>query len=823
MANFLDIGPLQSSTPGRDIGPLQSPATAQTISPSGIAPTVAFGTAKLNRNIKPAGIAPTVAFGTAQVGLHVNPVGIAPTVTFGTPVIAGPIIVQGIAPTVAFGSPSLAQRLGIHPAGIGQTVAFGTPVIAGPIIAQGIAPTVAFGLLNITAKQTISPTGIGPTIAFGTVKVANVQKISPSGIAPTVAFGTAKVAGSNRAVRPTGIAPTVAFGHPSLTGGAAGWRAWLGTKDCTSFMKIGTSNLSSQAVARWKLTFSMYSASGTFSPVIGQQFMLTEGNNKIFAGVIVEVAYQRAPRSQNQIVYNCIAQDYTALCDRRVIKTTTWAAGTDMAQVFRDIVQIWMLGEGITTNNIPETLGPLDSDFKANYDSCTTKLNELASLAGVVWWVDVNADMHASGLSTLPAAPFALEEGTGYRNLTIKYSLLAGDGYRNIQYAISNLTTTPATPTQDFGVTLPQPGIPAGFLFGVIILPFPAAQITRLTVNGVQQPVYNPITTDYNLEKAWWTFPGSIYITPPNVANNVPALPDPPVTSPFPSPGDVVVVTYIPIGANNVTAIEGEALDPSTLVPAGVTPFGALNTIGSGKWEAVALGQDADTTQELAALSSSELARCGGVPCIADFETDRPGLAVGQALPVNLPFSFAPSKTMLVTQVSGQEMATADLGFGSSWRWKVEAKTDLDAFGTWVNFYEKLIRRGKLPKPLPVFHSLAFAIAPGSSLAGGTPVTSPDIVPDPPGVVVNFQLIAAQPPADQDVTFTIFVNDQAVGTITMPAGSPANVTIQVDIDPTMNPIYLFVNDVVTIAAAYSVIGPNPTPLGNGTLRVNYQV
>ncbi|AGG07987.1 hypothetical protein B1778_04370 [Dehalococcoides mccartyi] len=88
-----------------------------TISPSGIASTLAFGTAKLNQNILPSGIASTLAFGTAKLNQNILPSGIASISGVGSPtitaIIHGVIQPSGIAPTTAFGTPIISVA-GLH-------------------------------------------------------------------------------------------------------------------------------------------------------------------------------------------------------------------------------------------------------------------------------------------------------------------------------------------------------------------------------------------------------------------------------------------------------------------------------------------------------------------------------------------------------------------------------------------------------------------------------------------------------------------------------------------------------------------------------------
>lgn len=133
-----------------------------TISPSGIAPTLAFGTPKINQNILPSGIASTLAFGTAKLNQNILPGGIASTSGVGSPTLSFggfTIAPSGIAPTTAFGTPKLNQN--ILPSGISSSLAFGEPeliiIIADIIQPSSIAPTTAFGIPIISVAGLLIP------------------------------------------------------------------------------------------------------------------------------------------------------------------------------------------------------------------------------------------------------------------------------------------------------------------------------------------------------------------------------------------------------------------------------------------------------------------------------------------------------------------------------------------------------------------------------------------------------------------------------------------------------------------------------------------
>lgn len=125
-------------------------STSVSISPSGIASTLAFGTAKINQNILPSGIPSSLAFGTAKLNQNILPGGIASTSGVGEPTLSFggfTIAPSGIAPTTAFGTPKLNQN--ILPSGIASTSGVGSPtitaIIHGVIQPSGIAPTTVFG------------------------------------------------------------------------------------------------------------------------------------------------------------------------------------------------------------------------------------------------------------------------------------------------------------------------------------------------------------------------------------------------------------------------------------------------------------------------------------------------------------------------------------------------------------------------------------------------------------------------------------------------------------------------------------------------------
>lgn len=206
---------------------------SQTITPAGVAPTAAYGAARLKAgsvSIAPAGLTPTVDFGTARLGA--GSVSIAPA---------------GLAPTIDFG----AARLGAGSVTIGVS-GFGDATLGAPLLTTGgaiVAPPGAandpiFGTARLSAGAvTIVPTGIASTSEVGPpVASSGGTVISVSSITSTVIVGGPAVTGRRpvpKTISPLGIAPRFEIGRLKLTQGRAGPRT-IGVQGIDSANTFGS-------------------------------------------------------------------------------------------------------------------------------------------------------------------------------------------------------------------------------------------------------------------------------------------------------------------------------------------------------------------------------------------------------------------------------------------------------------------------------------------------------------------------------------------------------------------------------------------------------
>ena len=138
-----------------------------------------------------------------------------------------------------------------------------------------------------------------------------------------------------------------------------------------------------------------------------------------------------------------------------------------------------------------------------------------------------------------------------------------------------------------------------------------------------------------------------------------------------PVPGSSSIsVSYIP--GNSQGTIQSSVVVGSAISP--TAPSGAkLGTCGSGIFEVADQVKNISSITDLNNLASDFLARSGTIPIILTFETDEPGLQVGQQLSVVLPSlglgtALHPA-SLVVSQLTGTAQTGPSLsGLGSDGR-----------------------------------------------------------------------------------------------------------------------------------------------------------
>lgn len=150
---------------------------SQTLSVSGFAPAVAFGTVTLVQDqfVTPSGFTPSVAFGTPTLvqDQFLTVTGFAPDVDFGTPGIQQTVTPSGFTVPVQFGTPTLIPDQLVEPGGFEVSVLFGTPTLRQSIPVDGFTVPVLFGDPTVILDNVLMVSGFTPVIQFGTVTLTS--------------------------------------------------------------------------------------------------------------------------------------------------------------------------------------------------------------------------------------------------------------------------------------------------------------------------------------------------------------------------------------------------------------------------------------------------------------------------------------------------------------------------------------------------------------------------------------------------------------------------------------------------------------------------
>ena len=778
----------------------------------------------------------------------VDPTAIASQQAMGTPYIVIPGIGAGHAPSQqSFGSPTMmGGTVIVYPATIPSPRAIGNPNLSGPMTPTAIPSQQSFGTPFIDAIWTLHPTAIPSQQSFGTVSLnVGSQQVAPTAIASQQSFGTVKITGGPSPIRATSIASQQAFGIPKLIGGSGvltvttGGSVYLGTvlsnggSDTSAPVTYESSNpptITSQTLGRWTLNVDLFDTTGLYAPTRGQTIVLTEGGQTLFAGCIQTVGRQRLMGTSQAIIYHVLATDKSGICDRRVVKPTTFPSGSDVAQVILTIVATSLNGEGITTlpSSVPiGGLGTLTSDLITNYDSVTDVFNSLATQSGTIWYVDPTGVLWFNSFDNLPAAPWNLvENGGNFRSLLVEETNV---GYANVIYVVSNLSTIPGSgsggggngtgsTTESYVATPGNIGVYSIDLYGDgtewaigINTTQPIGTLYSITVNGTPQTVVEE--SQWNGQEPtsppdygpWFWLSAATTVTASLVGTG--GLPQ----------GSTIVINYTPYTSNTQASL-GEALapvDPAT--------GGTLGTCGSGIYELAIQVQNISSVDDLNAIAAAELVKRNGLPVKITFQTDKPGLQPGQIITVDIPNLFLNNVPFLIIYAQGIA-ASGPLEFGSRFQWEIQAQTSTDP-GNWYQWFANLLTNAGNPLPIYQYEDASFVLAPGSSLAGGMVATNPYLVKRT-GQLVFIYAAAQTPPTNQNLNINFYVNGNFVGQVTIPGGSGSNQPYTYAF-PTTNPLWVFntatENDVVTIGVAYVVTGANPTPASNVSAYLRWQI
>ena len=172
--------------------------------------------------VSPSGISPAEAFGSASVspgGVSISPSSISSGEAFGSASITTLATIQadGISSAEAFGSPVVTVgSVAITPLGISSAETFGSSVVASDavlILPSAISSAEAFGSQQIDPGGVVLlPDGIGTAEAFGSAVLFSGAVVLPASIETLEAFGSPSLSPGEAFILPSGISSGESFG-----------------------------------------------------------------------------------------------------------------------------------------------------------------------------------------------------------------------------------------------------------------------------------------------------------------------------------------------------------------------------------------------------------------------------------------------------------------------------------------------------------------------------------------------------------------------------------------------------------------------------------
>jgi hypothetical protein len=375
-----------------------------------------------------------------------------------------------------------------------------------------------------------------------------------------------------------------------------------------------------------------------------------ETSNLIFAGTVDSVE-EEIDASKRLRVKRLACVDYTQIADRHLVayvyKPDEEHPTVSAGDVIKDIVARFFtyggVAEGVDTSLVEG--GPAIEKFVFNYVPASQAFDDIAELAGYIWYIDYEKRLHFTPKDR-NAAPFGLTETSlNWHNLKITESR---ELYRNRQIVRAGTALTDERTDTVIASEADQK------LFEVS---YPVGTASAVTVGGVAKTL--GVTGLHEGRDFYWSY-GSNVLT----AEVAPGV------------GAAVALTY----QGMFPILVDERLDTEILTRRALEG-------GTGVYEAIA-DDPAINVQNIAVTKAlAYLRKHGVIPQVIRFETNAPGLRPGQLLSVDIPAAGL-GDNYLVESVSMRDMQ------GAVNRYTVTAVSG-DALGGWLEWFSALARQAQ--------------------------------------------------------------------------------------------------------------------------------
>lgn len=759
-------------------------------------------------------------------------VGTLQLLSFADPTVTQPftIEVDTLGPLLDLDDPEVDQPDTIRVGTLGPLVSLGAPTATQPETIQltGLGPLFSPAAPSLLpAGSTIQLSGLGPLLSLPNPYINNTQSLKMGALGPLMTLGGPTLISTPRRIILNELGPLLKLGAPTISGGVDTLQVFVGKYDRTPYVVWRSTGLHCQTIGRWSGEIAFMSTPGgqqaligtdqEWEPQFGQAITIKEHGHTLLDGAIVDVTRELINGTET-VRYRCQAADYAYLTNYTVVPRRTYqkSAYSNYSSMVQDIWRDYLKPHGIGNGGIPADMGSVDTDLVVNFWYVGQVLDEISKLTGFQWYVDSESkDLVFVSPDDAAAAPFDItDDSENWIDLTINSSLT---DYRNKQYVVSNRPILPQGSSTGLDgeecytlsggrqAAANDHGLPDNFIW----LNFPAAQVTRIKVNGTAKTLYDELSPE------WAAFVEANILTPA-MATVWTWTPGRQWVRPYVALGssDTVCVKYVPTGQNAVV----DATDPLEITPPDDPPDGELfSVVGNGVIENVLQVNDITTQEDLDAFAAAVLQSSGVIPYRVSYRTKFPGLKVGMVQTVDVA-KLAESFEFFITGLDGQ-CEGPDLGEGSSFIWTVSGFNIPDP-ANWKTYWLRMIRRSNHPTPVLATNVIAFAlINGGAGIAEGEGITNPAPA-DVNGQISEAIAVFSNPPQGQSLTLDVKINGVSIfKPDNMLVIGPGDSSLVKVTDFAQAALYIRKDDVVTLDASYEDAGGVRVDADYGTVKL----
>lgn len=429
------------------------------------------------------------------------------------------------------------------------------------------------------------------------------------------------------------------------TGSYSGFHIYINGIDYSGMYQVGTFNreheLNSRSTAQFGLCDTSNLPPGT-RPQEGNIVYVKVGDVRRFGGTIDKISYEVSPDGSTQFMkVECV--DFGQIPDRILIAKNYETASQTVRSIVVNLVQY--LATEYFMSMVPDS-GPTISKAIFNYNTISQCLDELANIAGMVWFVDYHRLLWFVGRDFLKA-PFSITDAyQPYRNFTHSRSR---EKYRNRQYLRAGREISD-TQTETFA----GDGETKTFTVALGI-----AEAPVVLVNGVAKTVgIRNVDTGHE----WYWAKNDKQVTQDNSGTK--------------------------LTGSDILTVQFKGFYPIMLtidLPAEISSRQAIET-GSGLYEQMESDEKIDSSTMAEEKAVGFLAKFGQIDDVISFETFEEGFAPGQILTVDLTDEHLDAD-FLITNVACQEVIPTSTGALFKYTVKATSGKFLD---NWVNFFKRL-------------------------------------------------------------------------------------------------------------------------------------